>query len=203
MLYYVLNQLIQRGLVSMSKEASKTMYIAEDPQRLYDLLNDKEKAFAKHTANIRTLIPELRRHYRLSNVRPAVRTADGVEAYMKLLEEILESKPKEILAYEPSASKKTMGSILKKVLLPNNSVSLKALTKRPYDDYTEYRSHLAADTIVDLMLIDGKLLYTTLYDNHEPSAILIEDRALYAHQRSLFDAQWKQGKDLTLTQKLQ
>ena len=45
MLYYVLKQLMQRGLVSAKKEKWRTVYIAEDPERLYDLLSHKEREF--------------------------------------------------------------------------------------------------------------------------------------------------------------
>ncbi len=47
MLYYVLNQLIQEGLVSTSKDKWRTLYIAENPERLYELLARKEKEIAK------------------------------------------------------------------------------------------------------------------------------------------------------------
>jgi sugar-specific transcriptional regulator TrmB len=214
MLYYVLNQLTRRGLVRASKDKTKTVYIAEDPKRLYDLLIDKENSFTSHTARIRSLIPELRRHYRLSSVRPVVRTLDGIDAYLNALNEILASKPSVILAYEPQANNKSAEAIRrsfdrqrqakkipKKVLVQNSTAAVKSIAKRQYNDYTEYRSHPHLDTVVDLMLIDGALLYTTLYDNHEPSAVLIEDKALWTHQRVQFESQWKQAKDLTLTQK--
>ena len=50
----------------------------------------------------------------------------------------------------------------------------------------------------DVTLYDGKLLYTSYYDEREPTAILVEDRALYEMQKNLFDTLWQQGKDRTL-----
>src|SRR5262245_10312777 len=72
MLYYVLNQLTQRGLVSAKKSAWRTVYVAEDPERLYDLLTQKEKEFERETEAVRELIPHLKSNYRLVGKRPTV-----------------------------------------------------------------------------------------------------------------------------------
>ena len=61
MLYYVLKQLMQRGLVSAKKEKWRTVYIAENPERLYDLLARKEQEFVRDTDAIRDLIPSVDR----------------------------------------------------------------------------------------------------------------------------------------------
>src|SRR6185436_9046648 len=106
LLYYVLNQLMQRGLVSAKKESSRTVYTAEDPDHLYDLLTDKEQKFERETGAVRELIPLLKHQYRLAGKRPSVRTFDGAGEYLKALEDIIISKPKEILAYEMLAEKK-------------------------------------------------------------------------------------------------
>ena len=45
MLYHVLNQLSQKGLVSSSKDKWRTLYIAESPERLYELLALRAKEF--------------------------------------------------------------------------------------------------------------------------------------------------------------
>src|SRR3989344_5335439 len=83
MLYYVLNQLMQRGLVSAKKEGWRTVYIAEDPERLYDLLSHKEREFERETGAVRELIPRLKNRYRLSGERPNVRVFEGLEEYQK------------------------------------------------------------------------------------------------------------------------
>ncbi len=214
MLYHVLKQLMQRGLVSAKKDGWRTEYIAEDPEHLYDLLAQKEREFEREIGTIRELIPRLKHRYRLAGKRPSVRTSEGVGEYQKALEEIIVSKPKEIFAYEVLAAKKPAletrdaherrriaRKIQKKVLFFEDGVALQFLKSRHYDDFTQFRGikeGSAASFQVDLTLYDGKLLYTSYYDEHEPTAVLVEDRALYEMQKSLFDALWKQGKDRTL-----
>ncbi len=214
MLYYVLKQLMQRGLVSARKEGWRTVYVAENPERLYDLLSRKEKEFERETAAIRELVPHLKQRYRFAGKRPTVRTFEGLEEYQKALEDSIVSKPKEILAYEMLGAKKpaiqmrdaherrrVTRKILKKVLFFESRDAMRALESRRYDDFTQFRSIKdgPAPFGADVTLYDGKLLYTSYYAGHEPTAVLIEDEALYMMQKSLFDALWKQGKDRTLS----
>ncbi len=215
MLYYVLKQLMMRELVSTKKDAWRTVYIAEDPQRLYDLLAQREQEFERETSTVRALIPRLKKQYRLAGERPNVRMFEGVEEYQQVLEDILASSPKEIQSYEVLTGKKPAlairesfekrriaRKIKKKVLFFDQNDASQFLKDRGYDDYTQFRS-IKDGSIdlfsVDLMLCDGTLLYTSYYDQHEPTAVLIEDRALYDMQKNVFDSLWKAGKDRTLS----
>ncbi len=214
MLYYVLKQLGQRGLVTTRKDDWRTEYIAEDPERLYDLLAAKEREFEKESGALRDLIPRLKNRYRLAGSRPTVRTFEGVVEYQKALEDILISKPQEIYSYEILGTKKPAlevrdmhegkrihRKIKKLVLFFENVDALNAIKNRRYDDFTQFKSVKEGSLspfAADLTLYDSKLLYTSYYDEREPTAILVEDRALYEMQKSIFDAAWKQGKDRTL-----
>jgi len=214
MLYYVLNQLMQKGLVSASKNKWRTLYIAENPERLYEFLSQREKEFEKQSRAVREIIPELKNKYRLAGERPGVRTFEGIEEYKKALEDIIISRPKIILAYEALGKKKPglevrelhehrriVKKIQKNIIFVENKESAQYLTKRKYDDFTQFRN-TEEETVkhfdVDLMLYDGKILYTS-YDEREPTAILIEDKALYEMQQILFLSLWSKAKDKTLT----
>src|SRR5262249_30667024 len=105
MLYYVLKQLERRGLVSAKKQGWRTVYVAEDPERLYDLLADKEREFERETSAVRELIPHLKHKYRLAGERPNVRIFEGTEEYAKALEDILVTNPKETFSYETLGAK--------------------------------------------------------------------------------------------------
>lgn len=214
MLYYVLGQLSQKGLVSTSKDKWRTLYIAENPERLYEVLAQKEKEFEKQSRAVREIIPELKNKYRLAGKRPGVRIFEGVEEYKKALEDMVISRPKIIFAYETLGKKKpglevrelhehrrVVKKIQKNIIFFENKDSMQYLTKRKYDDFTQFRS-IDEETVkhfnVDLMLYDGKILYVS-YDEREPTAILIEDKTLYTMQQNLFLSIWPKAKDKTLT----
>lgn len=215
MLYYVLKQLMGRGLVSTRQDSWRTVYIAEDPEKLYELLAEKEREFAKSANTILTLIPKLKIRHRLKGARPQVRTFDGMEEYSKALEDIMISRPKMICAFEIMAEKKPalevreeherrriVRKMKKRVLFFESNDALRLLRQRRYDDFTEFRSipeHVTVPFRTDLILYNDKLLYTSYHDRHEPTAIIVEDRDLYMMQKNIFDALWKQGVERTFT----
>jgi len=214
MLYHVLGQLSESGLVSQKKDKWRTVYIAEDPERLYEILAKKEKDFAQASKSVRTLIPKLKQSYSLAGKRTSVRSFDGIEDYKKALEDTIISKPKEIFAYETLGveksaldlrnaynAKRITRKIKKKILFFENKKALDYIKARKYDDYTEFRSikdGMLTGFDTDFMIYDGKILYTSHYDITEPSAILIEDAELYNMQKSLFESLWQSAESRTL-----
>lgn len=214
LLYHVLGQLETRGLVATKKETWRTVYIAEDPENLYDLLTRKEQETERQNEAIRTIIPRLKQHYLLAGKRPSVRVFEGVDEFEKALDDSLISGAKEILAFEHLADRKpglesraayerrrVLRKVQMNVLFFENEKALKIVADRAYNDYTSYRG--VSDRAIkpfdtDMLLYNGKILYITGYGVHEPVAILIEDAALYHMQKCLFESLWRGGKDRTL-----
>lgn len=211
MLYYVLNQLSARGLVTPKKNRSRTVFLAESPAALYDLYSKKERELEKEREAVRSLIPQLKRRHHLAGMRPTTRSFDGVEEYQKALEDSIISCPKEILSYEIISEKKpacevrehyekrrVARKIQKKILFLASAEALRIQKTYLYNDFTRFRSFCKDSvTFTDVMLYDGKLLYAN-FSGHEPAAILIEDQALFEMQKSMFETLWKQGTDRTL-----
>jgi sugar-specific transcriptional regulator TrmB len=217
MLYHVLNQLIARGLVATQDNKTKTIYIAKDPDTLYDLLHKKEQDFKNSTQEIKELIPKLKNQYILFGKIPTVRVFQGIEEYSNLLESILSEKNTQdgtILSFEVLEGKKPGQAVRenfdrrrirqklhKKVLFFENANSLKGLLETPYNDFTEFRSiqnNQLDEFEVDIYLFANKIIYTTYYNNHEPIALLIEDRNLYQMQANFHKMLWQLGKNRTL-----
>ncbi len=214
MLYYILKKLEEKNLISSKKEKWKTVYRVQDPERLYDLLATKETEFEKQKQAIKELIPSLKESYHLKNKRPSVKVFEGLETYEKILEDSLLSGVREIYAYEhffpqkPALEtresydrKRVLKRIHKKVLFFEDQTTLKELLKIPYNDYTVFKS-VKQNTVTsfqtDVLLYNGKILYTTYCGEQEPVAILVEDMALYQMQKHIFESLWKDGLDRTL-----
>lgn len=213
LIYHVINQLERRGLLRSRKDGWRTVYVAEDPERLYDLLHTREEEIKKESATIRALIPHLKRDYMLAGKRPTVRTFEGILAYEKALDDVFTSGTKVVCAFEvlrrgkaglesrkTHDARRALRKIRQKTLFFESAEALAELAKRPYNDYTEYRSMCDGPTpfAADASLYAGRMLYTSYYGSHEPVALLVEDRALYDMQQSFFDLLWKSGKDRTL-----
>ena len=213
MLYYVLNRLIEMNLVSTTKNSWRTVYRAESPDRLYDLLSKKEQEFEQTNRTIRRLIPRLKNQHRLAGRRLSVRTFEGLDEYKRALEDVLLTHPDCIFSYESFHPNGRSGveirdahnrtriakKIQKRVLTKSSEVAMDAIKARPYDDHTQIRlnpiDHEALD--VDLLLYDGKVMYTS-YEDREPVGMIVEDQALYEMKKVLFESLWQQAKDVTL-----
>lgn len=206
MLYYVLNNLTRQGLVTPIKQQWRTVFIAEDPEHLYDLLEEKQREFDQKKAEIRSIIPSLRQTYRLSGNRPGTRVFEGLDQYKMALHDIFDAKTPDLYMYIPPNEKGNPGIGLRKEfdelrknkgirvrILATTKVSAEQLAKQYKSDPLCAIGILpAGDTApeVDLRLYAGKLLYTR-HEKREPIALLIEDVPLYEMQRALFLALWQ------------
>lgn len=88
--YTVIEGLKEKGLVSQSKKAKKTMFVAESPDSLLALSQKRHEA-------LKQAIPELKSIYNVAGDKPKVRFYEGKEGYLTVYENILKEKPKELL----------------------------------------------------------------------------------------------------------
>jgi sugar-specific transcriptional regulator TrmB len=216
MLYYVLDNLARLGLVSSVREAGRNVYLVESPDRLYDLMDARSREFAKDTEAVRTLVPELKKTYRLAGRRPSVRIFEGLEGYEKSLDDVLLSAEGTIFSYAPDPKVARAGVEIRKsyenkrlrrkkkehMLLFDTPAAHQFLKERSYDDFTRFR-FLPKDLAffsTDVKLFSGKVLHTT-YEEREPIAILTEDQRFFRMQEKIFFSFWEQGEEVTLLSK--
>ncbi|MCA9375508.1 MAG: hypothetical protein KC925_00400 [Candidatus Doudnabacteria bacterium] len=211
LLYHILNGLIQHGLVTTIKQPRRTIYIAESPERIYDLFSNKQQELAQNGERVKELVPELKNRYRLSQHRPGVRFFDGIDGYRTALEDMLRSHPSQISTYAHITRSARPGvrvrsdirkqrinaGISERVLLANTPEAEAWLNKaRPEDSTTQYRRVPTTNSayLLDLQLFDGRLLYTR-YEEREPVVLLVEDQQLFDMQQATFDLLWNTSPD--------
>jgi len=209
LLYHLLGKLSQENLVTPHKKRARTTFIAEDPERLYDLLEKKEREFNQIKSDVKEVIPQLRQTFRLSSSRPGMRFLEGLNNYRTALEDVCNIKADLLFLYAPDeTAKKLPGVEIRKTLFleyRQKGISLKILTKNReaartwtqlYGSNKLFEIKMLSGTqsfeMVDMRLYSGKILYTK-YDKREPLAVLLEDQALYEMQRGLFKELWKQA----------
>jgi len=214
MLYHILDKLIQHSLVTSAKTRSRTLYIAENPDRLYELLAKKREQTETEIAAVRDIIPTLKHTYRLASNRPDIRLFEGLTEYQKALDTILRTKPTTIATYLDLSGKRAPSGIeiresfdrrrvrhkiTQLILTKDTPEARKLIQDRSYDDYTQFR-FTATDlplSEVELHLYDDTLISIS-YDEHAPTAILLEDIALANMQRYIFERMWKESTDVTM-----
>ncbi len=89
-IYMVIESLQAKGLVSQSKKAKKTVWLAEDPESLVALSEERAQALKK-------ALPELKSIFNIPGAKPKVRFYEGKEGYLMVYESILKDCSKELL----------------------------------------------------------------------------------------------------------
>jgi len=89
--YLLLDSLIQRGLVSKLPKDNKTFFVAETPERLINILKEKEKG-------LEDIMPLLKTIYNIDKTKPQVRFYEGRDGVASVYDMIRKSKT-EILFY--------------------------------------------------------------------------------------------------------
>ncbi|PIR74288.1 MAG: hypothetical protein COU35_03275 [Candidatus Magasanikbacteria bacterium CG10_big_fil_rev_8_21_14_0_10_47_10] len=205
MLYYVLRNLQEAGLVLSVKEGWRTEYIAQNPEHLYDVLDARQREFADRIADVQSLVPSLRQVYRLADRRPDVRFFEGLEQYKAALDDVFDSGADCLYAYVPSNRKKRPGlalrqafdekriekGIAQKILVPDDETANVLAAQYDHDRLTEIRVMKDdRQDDFDMRLYNSKIVYSR-FTAREPIVTLIDDRPFYEMQKTLFLLAWK------------
>lgn len=87
--YVVLESLLKKGLVSKIDHAKKTLYVAEEPERLIRFLDQQMKELEVRKNSINPLLSQLRLINNASTTKPIVRFFEGAEGVDALMDEFI------------------------------------------------------------------------------------------------------------------
>lgn len=94
--YFTIEQLKKRGLMSLFEKGKKTFFAAESPENLSTLFAQEEKRMEEARSVLNVLLPELGGMFSASGERPRVRFFEGKEGLKAMQEDFLRTKDKEI-----------------------------------------------------------------------------------------------------------
>lgn len=85
-------QLLERGLLLESREGRRRLLVAEDPQRLMQIVDEKEKKLREERSQITSLVESLSQVVKQDRSTPHFRIYKGTDGLKRLLEETLEAE---------------------------------------------------------------------------------------------------------------
>ncbi len=99
--YVIIENLMEKGLMSSYTEGKKQFFIAESPEKLSLLFREQQMEIQKKQEYLDKILPELKSLKQEDNEGPVVRYYKGKEGIIKMLQEFSEIKKEEtvILAY--------------------------------------------------------------------------------------------------------
>jgi len=200
--YDALKNLTTLGLVSVRRIGKREHYIAESPEKIYDIIRDKRRDLVDIASNAKELIPNILAQSAGPQGRPLVRYYEGDEGIATILKDVLQSCRE---LDQPS-------------YYAYSSLPIRELLYRAYPQFTERR--IAEDIAVKVIGVgeggmqadkserkwlpnvpaEGVSSYTIIYANKiatisiardlTPYGVVIEDMSAAMMQRLLFEHLW-------------
>ncbi|MFA6171491.1 MAG: helix-turn-helix domain-containing protein [Patescibacteria group bacterium] len=199
--YDILKQLQELGLVSYYHQDTKQKFVAEDPEKLLKLLNNKEDRLHEAKKKIKEIIPELKSLKEKEGDRPVTKFYEGKEGVKSILEDVLETmgeaKEKEYYVYSSTKASEAINKafpeytrerIKRKIFVKAISLAqggnMHGLDERRWLKTSE-------DAATFIIIYAGKCAYISRDMNGNPVGVIIENRMVYETQRILFFELWE------------
>jgi len=186
--YSIIDSLLRKGLLSYVIKSGIKYFEAADPKKLKSILQEKEKLIDK-------ILPNLEILNKMKTIKPKIGLYEGKEGIKTIMEDILQTKEKEILIiasnknlseilrfYFPNFVKKRIKLGIRIKLLTDKKVLTKQLIKYKYlpkEFKFKTANYIYANKIVIISL-----------SQKEPIGILIEDKEIADAQKNFFNLLW-------------
>ncbi len=90
--YNIAYSLIKKNLITETEENGKKTFILENPEKLNDLLENKEKEIKNTKETLAQILPDFKISYNTIFDKPGVRVLEGLEGFKKIYVDIVKSK---------------------------------------------------------------------------------------------------------------
>ncbi len=203
MLYYVLEALENYGLVTAAKNGSKTAYNAEPPEKIAEMVANREKDFQKQKDLLKGVMGDLYSTYRLAHNKPGVKFYEGEAGFKEITYDSLNATETVYTFADTEGIEKFVKNLntdyvaerkkrnIKKHIIALDTPFARAHYQNTNDELTEVRlmdkkipafqtgTHIYNDTVSFITLrADSKI------------GIIIKDPSIAKMHRSLFEFIW-------------
>lgn len=197
-IYEILQKLLDKGLVSYIIKDNKKQFTAVNPQRLVELVKEKEE-------NIKAMLPELMKKYKETKTDTQVEVFLGTEGMKTITNNLLktntefyvlanEGKIFNFLKYYMPQFQKTMNKQnLKGNIIYSESARKKDLLK-PYENKIRYAPNELNSSPMALAIY-GPNVNILIFSEHNPVAIHIKSVEIAQSFMNYFKLMWNISKE--------
>ncbi len=207
LVYKILDQLISHGLVEKRAQGRETtLFLPTHPARLKHIAERKRIETENAEKSLTDVLGQLTSQYNLVTHRPNVQFFEGVDGAKKVAFDALDAEYDEILEYIDNenvhkyvpelnkdyiATRKRLG--IKKRMLCVDTPFARERIKQFDPNLTDVRITQAKFGSA-VMQIYGNKISTVTLEPDRMIGIIIEDKAVTAMHRSIFEVMWNQAK---------
>lgn len=198
--YESLKWLKDSGLVNYYEKQAKQFFVAEEPEKLHELVQKRSDEINEVEKRLQDVISELKSIYDKGGEKPVARYYEKGEI-RKILEEVLEKCERNSESvyrvysdanirqylydgFETFSDARVAKGITVKVIAIGGGGELRGLDERKWLEIKK-----SAPTYI--IIYAGSTAYISLDAKGELFGVVIENNSIYETQRGIFDALWK------------
>lgn len=200
--YDVLKSLSNSGLVSHFETKTHQHFVAEPPQKLLDVLEEKRENLDFLKSQLKEELPEIELFFKKRGGRPQVKLYEGKRGIRTILEDVLsimeKSRQKTYCVYSSSSVRKNVHEALPnfseqrikkgirvKTIALGSGGQLFGLDERKWMQLPEENLKPVYEIIYA-----GKVAHISLDNSANPVGVVIEDREIFETQKMIFEFNW-------------
>ena len=199
--YDILKSLRSLGLVSYYHKETKQLFVAEDPEKITDVLQEKEESLNQVKKNIVDVIPALKSIYNKSGEKPVVKYYDGKNGIKTILKDVLftvgQSKDKTYYVFSSSSIRPYMHQAFPDFTDERikNKIAVHVVaighhgTKAKFSERRVLNQKEGLPTYI--LIYNGKVAMISVNEEKKLLGLIIQDKALFETQLQLFKFIWK------------
>jgi len=198
--YFVIEGLMQMGLMSSFHKGKKQFFIAADPDRLIEVLEQEKQKITKQEENLKKLLPQLQSINNKQKDRPVVKYYEGKEGLISVTEEFLKTATDPVyMIYSVDGVAKVLSPSEKNALREKRlGKNIKTEVIYTYKDGSlentndGKRRQIPIDKFpinFDMAIYDNKIRIASL--EKKLVGIIIEDESIANSMKSLFKLAWE------------
>ncbi len=204
--YVILESLATKGLVTTIGDEKKTVYVAEGPHSLNNIIHEQEEELQKKNDELDHILPELNTLYNLHPEKPVVRFYEGKEGIEEVIQIFLESDAEEgveffsatdvqrIFGDEKRRERREHRKIKKKKVRSIYTVDNEEPQQIERDEFTNaiQISSKKFSLSSDIVIFQDKVIIAALRGHL--SGVLIENKEIAETLKNLFDIAFEGAK---------
>lgn len=199
--YDTLKALQTHGLVGMYQKHKKQFFLAEDPEKLLDVVEHRERSITSLRRGVSELLPELKSLYVHGGMKPVVKYYEGAKGVNIILQDVLrtmsDQSDKLYRVYSSSIVReylyKEFPHFTKERIERRIQVKVVALgaggEEQPFADRRWLTQHEGSPTYS--IIYGPKVAFFALSASEVPIGVLVEDGRVAETQRMIFDHVWE------------
>lgn len=201
--YDILRALINLGLVSYYHQDKHQYFIAEDPTKLTDTLEQRVQQLQSTKEELVQLIPQLKSMYDNAGEKPVAKFYEGSGGIKTILRDVLDScanGEKQYYVYSSSTIRQHLYEAYRSFSQDRikAGISVKSISIGPggetvgLDERKWLSKKESAPTYT--LIYEDKMAMVSVDSGSKPIGVIIEDKNIYQTQKMIFDFIWQQLK---------